>query len=98
MENLKFEELNISDWMLRAVKDMGYEEASPIQSQAIPLILEGHDIIGQSQTGTGKTASFGIPCLEKIDPDDRKLQALILLSLIHIFSGLLLCSLLLRNM
>lgn len=78
MENLKFEELNISDWMLRAVKDMGYEEASPIQSQAIPLILEGHDIIGQSQTGTGKTASFGIPCLEKIDPDDRKLQALIL--------------------
>ena len=78
MENLKFEEMNISDWMLRAVKDMGFEEASPIQSQAIPLILEGHDIIGQSQTGTGKTASFGIPCLEKIDPDDRKLQALIL--------------------
>jgi len=78
MENLKFEELNISDWMLRAVKDMGYEEASPIQSQAIPLILEGHDIIGQSQTGTGKTASFAIPCLEKIDPEDRRLQALIL--------------------
>lgn len=78
MENLKFEEMNISEWILHAVKDMGFEEASPIQSQAIPLILEGHDIIGQSQTGTGKTASFGIPCLEKVDPEDRKLQAVIL--------------------
>ncbi len=78
MENLKFEELGLSDWIIRAVKDMGFEEASPIQSQAIPLIKEGHDIIGQSQTGTGKTASFGIPCLEMIDSDDRKLQALIL--------------------
>ena len=78
MENLKFEDMQLSPWILRAVTDMGFEEATPIQSQAIPLIRNGHDIIGQSQTGTGKTASFGIPCLEMIDPDDRRLQAVIL--------------------
>ena len=54
------------------------EEASPIQSKAIPLIQEGHDVIGQAQTGTGKTAAFGIPLLEKIDPKSKKLQAIIL--------------------
>jgi len=78
MENLKFEEMNLSDWVLKAVNDMGFEEASQIQSQAIPLIMGGKDVIGQSQTGTGKTASFGIPCLEMINEDDRQLQALIL--------------------
>lgn len=78
METLKFEDLNLSPWIMRAVTDMGFEEATPIQSQAIPIIKNGHDMIGQSQTGTGKTASFGIPCLEMIDPEDRKLQALIL--------------------
>ena len=78
MEHLKFEELPISKATLRAVLEMGFEEATPIQSEAIPLILNGSDVIGQSQTGTGKTASFGIPCLEHIDPQSRKLQALIL--------------------
>ncbi|MBQ2879447.1 MAG: DEAD/DEAH box helicase, partial [Anaerotignum sp.] len=78
MEHIKFEEMNISNEILRAVLDMGFEEATPIQSQAIPLVLDGKDIIGQSQTGTGKTAAFGIPCLERIDPDDRRLQAMIL--------------------
>lgn len=78
MDNLKFEEMNIADWVLKAVKDMGFEEASQIQSQTIPLIMEKKDIIGQSQTGTGKTAAFGIPCLEMIDDDNRQLQALIL--------------------
>lgn len=78
MEHLKFEEMNISNEICRAVLDMGFEEATPIQSQAIPVILEGKDIIGQSQTGTGKTAAFGIPCLERINPEDRRLQALIL--------------------
>ena len=78
MEHIKFEEMNISNEILRAVLDMGFEEATPIQSQAIPAVLEGKDIIGQSQTGTGKTAAFGIPCLERIDPDDRRLQAMIL--------------------
>ena len=78
MELLRFEDMNISNEICRAVLDMGFEEATPIQSQAIPVILEGKDIIGQSQTGTGKTAAFGIPLLERINPDDRRLQALIL--------------------
>ncbi|WP_155400374.1 DEAD/DEAH box helicase, partial [Methanosarcina mazei] len=60
------------------MKEMGFEEATPIQSQAIPYILEGKDVIGQAQTGTGKTAAFGIPVLEMINPDLKKLQALIL--------------------
>ena len=78
MEHLKFEDMNISNEICHAVLDMGFEEATPIQSQAIPVILEGKDIIGQSQTGTGKTAAFGIPLLERINPEDRRLQALIL--------------------
>src|SRR5690625_1044112 len=57
---------------------MGFEEMSPIQEQAIPKILKGQDIIGQAQTGTGKTAAFGIPLLEMCDPNNRSLQALIL--------------------
>lgn len=69
MEHLRFEDMNISNEICRAVLDMGFEEATPIQSQAIPVILEGKDIIGQSQTGTfGKTAAFGIPLLERINP------------------------------
>ena len=78
MEHLRFEDMNISNEICRAVLDMGFEEATPIQSQAIPVILEGKDIIGQSQTGTGKTAAFGIPLLERINPENRRLQALIL--------------------
>lgn len=78
MENLKFEEMNLSPEICKAVLDMGFEEATPIQSQAISVIMAGRDVIGQSQTGTGKTAAFGIPCLEKIDPEDRRLQAIIL--------------------
>ena len=57
---------------------MGFEEASPIQSKAIPVIMSGKDVIGQAQTGTGKTAAFGIPLLEKIDPKNKKLQAIVL--------------------
>ena len=64
--------------MLRAVSDMGFEEASPIQEAAIPVILRGHDIIGQSQTGSGKTASFGIPVLEKVNASVRSAQVLVL--------------------
>ena len=78
MNNIKFEELGVSEPILRAVTDMGFEEATPIQAQAITAIKTGRDVIGQSQTGTGKTAAFGIPCLEMIDPDDKKLQAIIL--------------------
>ena len=78
MEKLKFNELNLSQEMQKAVVEMGFEEASPIQSRAIPLILEGKDVIGQAQTGTGKTAAFGIPILEMIDPAIFKVQAIIL--------------------
>lgn len=60
METLKFNELNISPEIVRGVKDMGFEEASPIQSKAIPIAMAGADIIGQAQTGTGKTAAFGL--------------------------------------
>lgn len=78
MKKLKFEELGLSQEILDAVKDMGFEEASPIQTESIPHILEGKDIIGQAQTGTGKTAAFAIPVIEKIDPSNKKLQAVIL--------------------
>lgn len=78
METIRFEELNLDAKILRAVTDMGFEAASPIQAKAIPLELEGKDIIGQAQTGTGKTAAFGIPLLEKIDPKNKKLQAVVL--------------------
>ena len=64
--------------ILRAVADMGFEEASPIQAKSIPVQLEGVDMIGQAQTGTGKTAAFGIPLLQKIDPKNKKLQAVAL--------------------
>lgn len=78
MEKLKFEDLQLDEKILRAVADMGFEETSPIQGQAIPLALEGNDVIGQAQTGTGKTAAFGIPLLERVDPKVKKLQAIVL--------------------
>ena len=78
MTNLKFEELNLSPEMLKAVEAMGFEEASPIQSKAIGPIMEGKDIIGQAHTGTGKTAAFAIPAIENLDLDSKKIQVLIL--------------------
>lgn len=78
METIRFEELDLDTRVLRAVTDMGFEAASPIQAQAIPLQLNGLDIIGQAQTGTGKTAAFGIPLLQRVDPKSKKPQALIL--------------------
>lgn len=78
MKKLNFEELSLSEEVMKAVKDMGFEEASPIQSEAIPLLLQGRDVIGQAQTGTGKTVAFGIPIIEAIDTDLRKTQAIIL--------------------
>lgn len=76
MENVKFENLQLCPEILKAVKYMGFEEASPIQAQAIPTIMEGKDIIGQAQTGTGKTAAFGIPLLQKINPKEKSLRVL----------------------
>lgn len=78
METLKFSELNISEQILKAIVDMGFEEATPIQSKAIPVILDGVDMVGQAQTGTGKTAAFGIPLLQQIDPKNKHLQAVAL--------------------
>ena len=75
---MKFEELNIDERILRAVEDMGFEEASPIQANAIPAVLEGRDVVGQAQSGTGKTAAYSIPMLQKIDPDLKKVQAIVL--------------------
>ncbi|GAA3994270.1 DEAD/DEAH box helicase [Hymenobacter fastidiosus] len=78
MEKVKFEELNLSEEMMRAISDLGYEEASPIQTAAIPVLMAGQDVIGQAQTGTGKTAAFGIPAIEGVDTDSRAVQVLIL--------------------
>ncbi len=64
--------------IIRAIKEMGFEKLSPIQEEAIPYLLDGEDIIGQAQTGTGKTAAFGIPVIQKINPELRKLQCIIL--------------------
>jgi ATP-dependent RNA helicase DeaD len=78
MKKLNFDELELSQEIHNAIRDMGFEEASPIQSEAIPYLLAGRDIIGQAQTGTGKTAAFGIPALELIDTELKKLQVVIL--------------------
>ncbi|HCH83383.1 MAG TPA: ATP-dependent RNA helicase [Eubacterium sp.] len=75
---MKFEELNIDERILRAIEDMGFEETSPIQTQAIPAVCEGIDVVGQAQTGTGKTAAYTIPMLMKIDPQIKKPQAIVL--------------------
>ncbi|KMK77284.1 DEAD/DEAH box helicase [Alkalihalobacillus pseudalcaliphilus] len=72
-----FNDFDISDSIRKAIKDMGFEEPSPIQLKAIPVILEGGDVIGQAQTGTGKTAAFGIPVVDKVT-HEKVVQALIL--------------------
>lgn len=73
-----FAGFGLNDKLLKAIKELGYETPSPIQEKTIPLILEGRDIIGQAQTGTGKTAAFSLPMLEKIDPKSKQVQALVL--------------------
>lgn len=78
METVRFEEMGLSEEIQKAVRYMGFEEASPIQAKAIPAMISGIDLIGQAQTGTGKTAAFGIPILEKVEPKLKKLQAIVL--------------------
>src|SRR5687768_16953310 len=73
-----FADLRLSDAALAAVREVGYESPSPIQEQAIPVLLAGKDVIGQAQTGTGKTAAFGLPMIDFVDPDDPETQALVL--------------------
>ena len=75
---MKFNEFNLSAELLAEIEKAGFVEASPIQEQTIPLALEGKDVIGQAQTGTGKTAAFGLPTLEKIDVDNTVIQALVI--------------------
>src|SRR5205809_4387518 len=73
-----FSELGLSEELLKAIDQLGFEQAAPIQAAAIPLLLQGKDIVGQSQTGSGKTAAFGIPAVEKVDVNQRAVQVLIL--------------------
>src|SRR4051812_25310421 len=73
-----FADLRLSEPLLAALRDVGYESPSPIQVQAIPPLLEGRDVIGQAQTGSGKTAAFGLPMLEYVDPEDSVVQGLVL--------------------
>src|SRR3954470_22386382 len=78
MEKRPFSELGVSPEILKAVDKMGFEEASPIQTAVIPVALTGRDVIGQSATGSGKTAAFAIPAIEKADPQLRAVQVLVL--------------------
>lgn len=78
MKNLAFESLDLTKGITRAISDLGFEEPTPIQIQSIPLIRQGLDVIGQAQTGTGKTAAFGIPILEKVNPSNKAIQAIVL--------------------
>ncbi|WP_354700292.1 DNA helicase [Paraconexibacter sp. AEG42_29] len=73
-----FADLGLSETTLAALKDVGYEQPSPIQEQSIPHMLQGKDIIGQAQTGSGKTAAFGLPIVEYVDPSIQEVQALVL--------------------
>jgi ATP-dependent RNA helicase DeaD len=75
---MKFEEVNFTEETKRALADIGYVEMTEIQEKSIPVILKGKDVIGQSKTGTGKTASYGLPIIEMIDSEDRNIQAIIL--------------------
>ncbi len=73
-----FAALGLRPEVLRAVDELGFEEPSPIQAQAIPLLLDGRDLVAQALTGTGKTAAFGIPMAERLDPDDDRIQAVVM--------------------
>jgi len=78
MQVQRFKDLPLSEDVLRGIRALGFEKPSPIQAQSIMPLLEGRDVIGQAQTGTGKTAAFGIPMVESIDLDDRRVQGLVL--------------------
>lgn len=73
-----FSELGISPDLLKAIDKLGFEQAAPIQAETIPVLMQGRDVVGQSQTGSGKTAAFAIPAIEKVDPQQRAVQVLIL--------------------
>lgn len=72
-----FYEMGLSAPIVKATDNMGFEEATPIQERTIPLLMDGRDVIGQAQTGTGKTAAFGIPMVEKIEKGSSKVEGLV---------------------
>src|SRR2546423_13874157 len=74
----RFSDLGLDPEILDAIHDVGYETPTPIQEQAVPPLLEGLDVIGQAQTGSGKTAAFGLPMLQYVDPREGDLQGLVL--------------------
>lgn len=78
MKNTKFTELGLKDTVVKAIDDMGFENPSEIQTESIPVIMEGFDIIGQAQTGTGKTCAFGAPIISKIDTSNKHVQAIMI--------------------
>jgi ATP-dependent RNA helicase DeaD len=79
MQKTKFSEIELSSEMAKAIEDMGFETLTPIQSKAMPLVMEGKDVIGQAHTGTGKTLAFGLPIIEMLPRDGaKKLEALVL--------------------
>ncbi len=78
MNNIEFNSLRLADPVLKAVIELGYESPSPIQTQAIPILMKGFDLVGQAQTGTGKTAAFALPLLSRIDPKIKNPQVLVL--------------------
>lgn len=78
MKNTTFADFNLGSETLNSITDMGFEEPTPIQQQTIPLLMEGKDLVGQAQTGTGKTAAFGIPLVERIDTNNQSVQALVM--------------------
>src|SRR5271170_7605273 len=75
---LNFADLNLSGPLLQAIESSGYTTATPIQARAIPLLLAGRDVLGQAQTGTGKTAAFAVPLLQRIDLAEKRPQVLVL--------------------
>ncbi len=77
-DSLKFTDLALTDHLLQAISALGYESPSPIQAATIPPLMQGRDVIGQAQTGTGKTAAFALPILARIDPNQKSPQALVL--------------------
>ncbi|MCR4890289.1 MAG: DEAD/DEAH box helicase [Ruminococcus sp.] len=76
---MHFNELNLSEELIRAVDELGFEEMTEIQQQSIPVLLQGHDVVGRSNTGTGKTAAFGIPAVESITEDEKRSAAVLIL-------------------
>src|SRR5436190_437528 len=78
MNTKLFSELGLSEELLKAIDKLGFEKASPIQAESIPPLMEGRDVVGQSQTGSGKTAAFAVPAIERVDLRVRAVQVLIL--------------------